>query len=1007
MKTAHHPHGRMLLAVLSAVVAMTFATTAFAADPPVTVTIAVTGDAIPGATVSAKATVKINDGSALQSISWKQTGGVPITLSGNQTDTVTITLPDRKIFREQLIEILEEPPIPAASFPANVPVPDPYSGGLQERFTVVGVSPFALEEAGDIPFEITMVTSSGTYKSNVAVASKLPFTTAIGQRNVPILLPVLLHAPAQATYNWTLTGPTGSAAKLEGATTQNPEFTPDVAGMYTVSVTNLKTNAAVNITIGAGTWKGIITGIEADGTPITDPGCKTCHVGKAEVFTPWSKSGHSEIFRQNVNTPNGHYGPACLGCHTVGYNATPVKNGGIDDASDFSALLASGLLTHGDPLNWSKIMTQFPASARFANIQCENCHGPQDSQAHGQTGMRQSLSSDLCGTCHGEPARHGRYQQWQLSGHANYELAMEVGTNTTCAKCHSGQGFLKWQSTGFSDSNLVVDWTVDDVHPQTCAVCHDPHDVGTTSSGPTTNAKVRVTNSTPSLMAGFTASNVGSGAICMTCHNGRRGLRDDAHFNAADAGRAPHAGPQADILMGQNLYFANVGTRGFHSLVADTCVACHMESTPPPSALSYQQGGTNHTFFASKTICSKCHTEMTADAVQGKVQAKMTALKAEIEKAILLTMQAQIRLGNTLDIGGTRVANAADIKSVEFEESHGQQALTVTLADGKKIADVTMGSVKVVRPGGTSVALYSVADPSIAKAGWNYFMVNSDKSLGVHNPAFVNSGLDVATFAVKAVNTGATTPVPGGGSTAGLGGGVGNGAGAVSCATPYVYWAEIAAHSSGLAGSQWRTDLIARNLGGAEASLKFYLHQVGAANLEGSGKVAASGQKAFEDVVALLGGTSNLGSLEICSDQPLLVMGRIFNQGAIGTFGQNLDGRVADLGYTAGQTISLIGLRQKTDAFRTNISVTNAGKTDAQVTINLFDAAGAPLTTYDLAIPAGTVLQDTEPFKNRANKPDLDWGFATVTVIKGSNVLTSGSMIDMKTNDPTTIPPKQ
>jgi hypothetical protein len=28
--------------------------------------------------------------------------------------------------------------------------------------------------------------------------------------------------------------------------------------------------------------------------------------------------------------------------------------------------------------------------------------------------------------------------------------------------------------------------------------------------------------------------------------------------------------------------------------------------------------------------------------------------------------------------------------------------------------------VKIVRPGGTAVELYSVADPSIAKAGWNY-----------------------------------------------------------------------------------------------------------------------------------------------------------------------------------------------------------------------------------------------------------------------------------------------
>jgi len=64
---------------------------------------------------------------------------------------------------------------------------------------------------------------------------------------------------------------------------------------------------------------------------------------------------------------------------------------------------------------------------------------------------------------------------------------------------------------------------------------------------------------------------------------------------------------------------------------------------------------------------------------------------------------------------------------------------------------------------------------------------------------------------------------------------------------------------------------------------------------------------------------SNIGALEICSDRPLLVATRIFNQADAGTYGQSYDGRVADLGYSAGQTLSLIGLRQKTDAFRSNL----------------------------------------------------------------------------------------
>ena len=999
--------------VIGAIILFGFAVVAFAATPPVTVTVTVNGAASPGATVTAKANVTINDGSTLQSIKWTQTGGVEAAISGVATDTLAVIVPDRKVFKEELVKILEEQPITNAQLPPNVPAGTPYEGGLQNRFGPVGIVPHALAEAGALNFDIAITTTSGTVHTAASIASKLPWQTTVGIRNVPLLLPVLVHGKKQATYNWVLTPPPGSAAVLSDATTQNPEFTPDVAGEYTLAVTDLVANKTVNLTFLSGTWKGMITGQDADGRPVADAQCIGCHVPNTphfDMFTPWKKSGHAEIFTQNVNTPNGHYTSACLSCHTVGYNDPGVKNGGIDDTANFAAFLTSGLLTHGDAGNWSKILSDFPDTARFANIQCENCHGPQNSAAHTKKdGSRMSLSSDVCGSCHGEPARHGRFQQWQLSKHANYETAVAEGTNASCAKCHSAQGFVAWADKGFSTAAISVTWTADEVHPQTCQTCHDPHSVGSTSGNADTNAQVRITGTTPMLDAGFKATNVGSAAICMTCHNGRRGLRDDAHFDVTDMSRAPHVGPQADVVMGQNLYFAKVGTRGFHAMIQDSCVTCHMEKTAPPDALSYQQGGTNHTFYASKTICSNCHTEITAESVQGPIEAKVESLKGSIETAIKTVMQNQLRLGNAIDVGGVKtLKRASDFNSVEFVESHGRQGIAVALSNGTKTDAIALNAVKVVRPAGTPVELFAVADPALAKAGWNLIMIESDKSKGVHNPAFVNSALDISLFAVNAVNANATNPSGSGGNVAAaLGGGLGNGAGAVSCTTPYVYWAEIAGHAPGNAGSQWRTDMIARNLSSSSASLKFYLHQASGPDLEGTGSVLGGGQSAFEDLVATMGGSSNIGSLEICSDQPLLVMGRIFNQAPEGTFGQNLDGRIADLGYNSGQTISLIGLRQKSGTFRSNISVTNGGTVEAQVAINLYDAGGKSLTNYNLTIPAGQVLQDVEPFKNRANLPDVGWGFATVTVLKGTNILTSASMIDAITNDPTTIPAKQ
>jgi hypothetical protein len=969
---------------------------------PVDVAVAVTGTPAPGATVTATATITVNDGSTVQSILWSQTGGAPATLTNAATDTVTIALPARSVFREQLISVLRGSPIPADEYPSTVPVPQgDFPGGLQDRFVVVGINPHSLSEAGAVALDVQVVTTSGTYHTAATVAATLPWPTTLGISNVAVGIPVVLHGKTQASYNWALSAPQGSGASLAAPATQDPEFTPDVAGAYTVTVTDLGASSNVTMTIYAGTWRGVITGQDANGRPVPDTACTGCHASGTPLdkFTPWAQSGHAEIFTQNVDTPNGHYGTSCLSCHTVGYN-TDVANNGIDDQANFQTFVASGLLTHGDPSNWTNILSQFPLIAKEANIQCENCHGPQQSDAHTKGAPRVNLSSELCGSCHGEPTRHGRYQQWQISGHANFNTALSEGTNTTCAKCHTANGFLQWMQAGFSSAPLQITWTKDEIQPQTCPTCHDPHAEGTTSGNPS-NATVRVSGDTPPLLAGFTATDVGRGAICMTCHNSRRGLMNDNTFNPATAAGAPHVGTQTDMLMGQNLFFVQVGTRSFHSRVQDTCVACHMEKSPPPAALSNNLGGTNHTFYASNQICSSCHAIVTAADVQPIVEAKVATLKSAIEGAIIDAMKAQIALGKSIDLGGLKtVTVAGDLAAADFADSHGQQAITITFADGSTVGPVAMGSINVVPVSGTPAAFYTVVDPVIPKAGWNYLTIETDGSKGVHNPSFIKEALDLSIQALNNVN-----PNPTGSANPAAGGGPGNGAGAVSCSTPYVYWAEIAAHSAGQNGSEWRTDLVARNLASSTANLQFHFHAA-SGDAAAAGTVPGSGQGVFEDIVGLLG-KADKGSLEICSDKPLLVAGRIFNQSDHGTFGQYLDGHVANLGLQAGEAGDLLGLREATGAFRTNLSVTNGGTQAAQVEVTLYDSSGTVLTTYDLAVAAGKVLQDIEPFAARADKPDLGWGFATVRVLSGSNVLASASVIDATTNDATTIPLKQ
>ncbi len=730
---------------------------------PVAITITTEGEVEPGGSVTVTAGVAVLDPEAeIISYSWAQSNSVAVTIENADTASPTVILPDLAAYKDELFQVLAEPPITAEQLPENVPPPEgEFPGGLQDRFYVVGLNPFTLEETGLVTLELTVETSAGEFVQEVELLTELPWKPASGLHNVPPGIPVVLHGKTQDAYDWALDGPDGSSATLADATSQTPYFTPDVSGTYSVTVTDSTVDPAEEVTleIVAGTWAGAITGQDDDGRPVA-ANCTACHNGTIapDMFTPWAQTGHAEIFKDNLNT-NDHYSTACLSCHTVGYDPD-VDNGGFDNADDFDAFM-SQFTTDGTTFvagedNYDTLLADFPATAQLGNIQCENCHGPQNG-AHMAPDARISLSSDVCAVCHGEPLRHGRYQQWQLSGHANYELALEEGENGSCGRCHTVNGFLAWLPILLDDdpetdptADIEVTWTADEIHPQTCVTCHDPHSIGTTT-GTETDATVRISGDTPPLIAGFTATDVGRGAICMTCHNTRRGLRNDDTFDdtvaAGETSRAPHGSAQTDVLFGQNAYFVEVGTRGSHSEVADTCVTCHMVSTPPPDLLSYDLGGTNHTFFASADICADCHGEaITAASVQDAFQTGADELQGLIEEAMLDLIGEQIAAGNTIDLNGERqITDAAEITDLVFGEASGRQGFTVTFDDGATVGPVGVNSVSVLDGTGASLGeLYGFADERLIKAGWNWNLANSDGSKGVHYPSFVTDVLEAS-----------------------------------------------------------------------------------------------------------------------------------------------------------------------------------------------------------------------------------------------------------------------
>jgi hypothetical protein len=718
---------------------------------PVFINVGAAQAAAPGKSVTIKAAVDPLDGSTVSAYAWSQVSGVPASLSSTSGDAVNITLNNVQAYKDQVIKNLE----------------------ILERFVVQGINPEAVIDAQTATFKVDVTSSSGKYSATVNVTAKLLYEATTGLGDVPQGVPVLLNGKTQKSYDWVVAGPAGSKAEFDQANVRNPVFIPDLTGKYVI--TERTSNSTINVY--AGTWAGAITGIDAKGLPVTAT-CSTCHNGTVAPnnFTAWAKSGHAQILTQNINDPAGHWSEACAVCHSVGYDLAS-NNNGFDDAMKAEDWKVPA---HGDPNNWAIMAANYPKTAQLANVQCENCHGPNNDSTLHTNGVfdttRVSISADVCGSCHGEPPRHGRFQQWQESGHGNYELASDESGSANCARCHTGQGFLVWINQGNltkqiqgKNGNATADEmkaivTADTAQPQTCVVCHDPHEQGNTSGEPNT-AKVRILDNTLLLPAGFKAEVVGKGAICITCHNTRNGV----HNGSVDptSYQAPHTAAQGDVLMGENAYFVAASGRSPHSYIENTCVTCHLNESPPPAEYSFQLGGTNHAFKASTAICANCHSDkLNAEALQNNFETKLEQLGAQMSKYLLNKLPNQFTLkdytphdynGKSYDVKSDNVTiSKSDIVSVEPVEPHGQQGYMITLknavsvtykpADGAQTLQLTKLEVQlgdITMDGKTAVL--SPTD-NLVKAGWNYFLVHGDSSKGVHNPAFeidvINASID-------------------------------------------------------------------------------------------------------------------------------------------------------------------------------------------------------------------------------------------------------------------------
>jgi hypothetical protein len=295
------------------------------------------------------------------------------------------------------------------------------------------------------------------------------------------------------------------------------------------------------------------------------------------------------------------------------------------------------------------------------------------------------------------------------------------------------------------------------IQPITCVVCHDPHNVGTVS-GDANDVTMRVDGDSPELLGGFTAFGIGHGAQCIVCHNTRRGAaNDDVGLpDPSNYDRAPHGGAQGDVLLGQNAFFVDVGLRGGHSYITNTCSTCHMAITDPPPDLSYNLSGTNHTFEADTSICSECHGLFDSDSLIALNDSTLEELQASLEYAIEQEILFHtVTNADTLTVSGTvndvdtdvDITAASTINSIELTESHGRAAMNIDV-DGTLVENVQLGGDTSLLSTGENLLDNTVVGNQgldLAKCLWNYFLIHNDSSHGIHNPSFVD-GIFVATF---------------------------------------------------------------------------------------------------------------------------------------------------------------------------------------------------------------------------------------------------------------------
>lgn len=322
----------------------------------------------------------------------------------------------------------------------------------------------------------------------------------------------------------------------------------------------------------------------------------------------------------------------------------------------------------------------------------------------GQDGEDGAEGSLFCLTCHAPAAMDVIEGQFAQAGHSEPYTRF---TSTSCAPCHSHEGYVEYGNNGQID----LDEAYTHGSKMTCGTCHSHSNNGEPAVFDTTEGMVPIRFNDPvRLRTGQPDMDFGNNSnVCIRCHQPRRSWStyddetgDMVMLTSSHAG--PHHGAQATGLMGMGGDHrltsvsdpAGIGVMA-HGTGAG-CVSCHMNER-------------NHTFKPVVAACAGCHGDMPDDF---DLNGRVTAITAKMETLA----------GFLVDQEGNAIGRD--------EEGNWQVIPDSTVHGPLHFEDDEYHPV---------VGQY---DRDVYSAFWNYMTVMEDQSGGVHNPPYMEALLDNA-----------------------------------------------------------------------------------------------------------------------------------------------------------------------------------------------------------------------------------------------------------------------